>query len=65
MPCGDVPGRVHEAELDRQHERAVALDATVRHDRSADADEPLRVYADPAGHLFCVFVAASVPVAPS
>jgi len=27
-----------------------------RYDRSADPDEPLRVYADPAGHPFCVFV---------
>jgi len=26
-------------------------------DRSDDADEPLYVYADPAGHPFCVFVA--------
>ena len=26
-------------------------------DRSADPEEPLRVYADPAGHPFCIFVA--------
>jgi hypothetical protein len=27
-------------------------------DRSDDPQEPLRVYADPAGHPFCIFVAA-------
>ncbi len=44
-------------ELERQHQRALALGATMRYDRTDDPDEPLRVYADPAGHLFCVFVA--------
>jgi catechol 2,3-dioxygenase-like lactoylglutathione lyase family enzyme len=43
-------------ELERQHERALALGARLRFDRTDDPDEPLRVYADPAGHLFCVFV---------
>jgi catechol 2,3-dioxygenase-like lactoylglutathione lyase family enzyme len=45
------------AELDRQHERALALGAKLLFDRRDDPDEPLRVYADPAGHPFCVFVA--------
>jgi hypothetical protein len=40
-----------------QHERALGLGASLRYDRSADPDEPLRVYADPDGHPFCVFVA--------
>ena len=44
-------------ELERQHERALALGARLRFDRTDDPDEPLRVYADPAGHLFCIFVA--------
>jgi len=44
------------AELDAQHERALALGAKMLYDRSADPDEPLRVYADPAGHPFCIFV---------
>jgi catechol 2,3-dioxygenase-like lactoylglutathione lyase family enzyme len=44
-------------ELERQHDRAVALGARLRFDRTDDPDEPLRVYADPAGHLFCIFVA--------
>ena len=43
-------------ELERQHQRAVALGARLRFDRTDDPDEPLRVYADPAGHLFCIFV---------
>ncbi|WIM94575.1 VOC family protein [Actinoplanes oblitus] len=45
-------------ELNRQHERALSLGATLRFDRSDDPEEPLRVYADPAGHMFCVFVAS-------
>ena len=43
-------------ELDVQHERALALGAKLLLDRRDDPDEPLRVYADPAGHPFCVFV---------
>lgn len=49
-----VPGR---AELDASHERALGLGAEVLYDRSDDEEEPLRVYADPAGHPFCIFVA--------
>jgi len=45
------------AELDRHHDRALELGARLVLDRSADPDEPLRVYADPAGHPFCIFVA--------
>jgi catechol 2,3-dioxygenase-like lactoylglutathione lyase family enzyme len=64
-PDDAVPQQLHldmtvadKAELDRQHERALRLGATLRYDRSADAAESLRVYADPSGHLFCIFVAA-------
>ncbi len=42
--------------LDAQHTRAVALGARVLDDRRDDPDEPLYVYADPAGHPFCIFV---------
>ena len=45
------------AELELQHERAIALGARLVLDRTDDPQEPLRVYADPAGHLFCIFVA--------
>ena len=43
--------------LDLQHERALTLGARLLLDRSDDDEEPLRVYADPAGHPFCIFVA--------
>ena len=63
-PEGQVPQQLHldltvptTAELDAQHERALALGAELLEDRSEDPEEPLRVYADPAGHPFCIFVA--------
>jgi hypothetical protein len=49
------------AELDAQHERALALGARLLSDRFDDPDEPLRVYADPSGHPFCLLV---LPVRP-
>jgi catechol 2,3-dioxygenase-like lactoylglutathione lyase family enzyme len=62
-PEGPVPQQLHldmtvpdTAELARQHERALALGARVLLDRTDDPDEPLWVYADPAGHPFCIFV---------
>jgi catechol 2,3-dioxygenase-like lactoylglutathione lyase family enzyme len=45
------------ASLDAEHGRALALGARLLRDRSQDPEEPLRVYADPAGHPFCIFVA--------
>jgi catechol 2,3-dioxygenase-like lactoylglutathione lyase family enzyme len=63
-PEGPQPQQLHldltvptAAELDRQHERTLALGAQLLFDRSSDPEEPLRVYADPAGHPFCIFVA--------
>jgi len=44
------------AALNKQHERVLALGGRLLHDRSDDPEEPLRVYRDPAGHPFCVFV---------
>jgi catechol 2,3-dioxygenase-like lactoylglutathione lyase family enzyme len=49
------------ADLDTQHAQALALGARLLRDRSDDPDEPLRVYADLAGHPFCIFVAAPAP----
>jgi catechol 2,3-dioxygenase-like lactoylglutathione lyase family enzyme len=49
-----VPGK---AELDEQHDRVLALGGRLLLDRSDDPEEPLRVYADLAGHPFCIFVA--------
>jgi hypothetical protein len=43
-------------EFENQHRRALDLGARLVLDRSDDPDEPLRVYADPSGHPFCIFV---------
>ncbi len=63
-PEGPYPQMLHldltvptVAALAVQHERALRLGARVLRDRSADPEEPLWVYADPAGHPFCIFVA--------
>jgi len=48
-------------DLALQHDRALALGATELEDRSGDADEPLYVLADPAGHPFCIFVSPDHP----
>lgn len=63
-PEGEHPQMLHldltveSAEaLVRQRERAVELGARVLWDRFDDPDEPLYVFADPAGHPFCIFVA--------
>jgi hypothetical protein len=63
-PEPGIPQQLHldlsvtsKAELDHQHERAIRLGARLRLDRSEDPDERLRVYADPSGHLFCIFLA--------
>ena len=62
-PDGEVPQQMHldtvvddVEELDRQHERVLSLGGELRLDRRDDPEEPLRVYADPDGHLFCIFV---------
>jgi catechol 2,3-dioxygenase-like lactoylglutathione lyase family enzyme len=64
-PVGPRPQQLHldltvptTADLDVQHERALFLGARLLCDRSHDPEEPLRVYADPAGHPFCIFVAS-------
>ena len=63
-PDGPHPQQLHldltvpsAAALKVQHERAMSLGARLLQDCSDDPDEPLRVYADPAGHPFCIFVA--------
>ena len=53
-----VPAR---EDLDAAHDRVLALGGELRFDRSDDPDEPLRAYASPAGHVFCVFVAPPSP----
>jgi catechol 2,3-dioxygenase-like lactoylglutathione lyase family enzyme len=63
-PDHTVPQQLHldltvddVSELDAVHARVLDLGGQLRLDRSDDPQEPLRVYADPAGHTFCVFVA--------
>jgi Glyoxalase-like domain len=63
-PDGPRPQMLHldltvptAAELAAQHQRVLGLGARLLRDRSDDPDEPLYVYADPAGHPFCIFVA--------
>jgi catechol 2,3-dioxygenase-like lactoylglutathione lyase family enzyme len=67
-PEGPHPQMLHldlmvpsAAALDVQHDRALALGARLLRDRSDDPEEPLRVYADLAGHPFCIFVAGPAP----
>ncbi len=43
-------------ELEQHRQRALSLGATELFDRSHDEEEPLYVFADPAGHPFCIFV---------
>jgi hypothetical protein len=67
-PTAEVPQQLHLdltvptiEELAVQHDRAVALGARVLEDRSTDPDEELYVFADPAGHPFCIFVSPDHP----
>jgi hypothetical protein len=62
-PEGPVPQQLHldltvdsAAELQVQHERVLRLGGRLLFDRTDDPEEPLRVYADLAGHPFCIFV---------
>ena len=69
-PEAGVPQQLHldlsvtsTAALEVQHRRALGLGARMVRDRSQDPQEPLYVYADSAGHLFCIFMAGD-PVPP-
>jgi catechol 2,3-dioxygenase-like lactoylglutathione lyase family enzyme len=62
-PQHDVPMQLHVdftvptvEELHRQRARAESLGATLLLDRSDYEQEPLYVFADLAGHPFCIFV---------
>ena len=63
-PEGPRPQMLHldmsvptRADLAAQHARVQQLGARVLLDRSDDPEEGLYVYADPAGHPFCIFAA--------
>lgn len=62
-PSNEVPMQMHldltvrdSGELERQRQRVEEFGAIVLLDRTNDEDEPLYVFADPAGHPFCIFV---------
>jgi catechol-2,3-dioxygenase len=62
-PRHDVPQQLHldmtvpdRAALERHRDRAITLGAELRLDRTCDPEEPLYALADPAGHIFCIFV---------
>ena len=62
-PADDVPMQLHldftvtgRDALEQSRARAESLGAELLFDRTDDPDEPLYVFADPAGHPFCVFV---------
>ncbi len=63
-PAPGIPMQLHLdftvpsiSELQRQRERAQALGAELLLDRTDDPGEPLYVFADLAGHPFCILVA--------
>jgi catechol 2,3-dioxygenase-like lactoylglutathione lyase family enzyme len=63
-PAPEIPMQLHVDftvtsldELNHQRARAEALGAHVIMDRTDDPEEPLYVFADPAGHPFCIMVA--------
>jgi catechol 2,3-dioxygenase-like lactoylglutathione lyase family enzyme len=63
-PEDGVPQQLHldlsvstVEELVAQHAMALSLGASLLYDRFDHPIEPLYVYADPAGHPFCIFVA--------
>jgi hypothetical protein len=67
-PAPEVPQQLHldmtvanVDDLATQRDRALALGATVLEDRFADPEEALYVFADPAGHPFCIFVSPDHP----
>jgi catechol 2,3-dioxygenase-like lactoylglutathione lyase family enzyme len=62
-PAHDVPKQMHHdflvpdvEQLQRQRRRAEELGATLLYDRAADGGRPMFVFADPAGHPFCLLV---------
>lgn len=63
-PEGPVPQQMHldlsvpsVGDLETHHERVLALGGRLLSDNKRGPEEPFRVYADPSGHPFCIFVA--------
>jgi catechol 2,3-dioxygenase-like lactoylglutathione lyase family enzyme len=67
-PDPGVPQQLHldltvgdPDELSSQRDRVLALGGRILQDRSDDPAEALYVFADPAGHPFCIFVSPDHP----
>jgi catechol 2,3-dioxygenase-like lactoylglutathione lyase family enzyme len=67
-PGSEIPQQLHldltvsnADELTLHRDRALGLGAAVLLDRSSDPNEQLYVFADPAGHPFCIFVSPDSP----
>lgn len=67
-PDAGVPQQLHLDmevtgidDLVAAHQRVLELGGSVLFDRTDDPDEPLYVFADPAGHPFCIFVGPGSP----
>ena len=65
-PEGGVAQQLHldlsvasAEELAAQHQRVLDLGARLLLDGIDNPEEPIRIYADPAGHPFCLFVSHS------
>ncbi|MET9762266.1 VOC family protein [Streptomyces sp. NPDC006372] len=63
-PDGPVPQQLYLdlsvssiEDLEAQHERVLHLGGRLLSDHKHGPDEPFRVYADPSGHPFCIFLA--------
>ncbi len=61
-PDARIPQQLHldltvptADDLAAEHERVLSLGGEVLEDRFDDPEEPLYVFADPAGHPFCIF----------
>jgi hypothetical protein len=66
-PTRSIPQQLHLDlrvrdlnELNGVDSRVLELGGELLYDRSDSIEEPLRVYADPDGHPFCVFVVSHV-----
>lgn len=69
-PDGEHPQMAHldfivdtVEQLDEEHARAMSLGARLLRDLRDDPTEPIRIYADPAGHPFCIFTPGTDAVA--
>lgn len=62
-PEDEIPQQMHldlmvrsREELDRQHQVVLELGGVLLREH-LESDQPIRIYADPEGHPFCIFVA--------